>query len=101
VSSLSTWCHAKQRAVRLDVCGNCKVGHRRIAGIHVPTQRKGMIPATPCDRIVAVRINSWTIGPWYVYVDGALLRTPRGEPRRYSSEGRALAAGRRCSPNEN
>ncbi len=29
-------------------CGYCKIGHRRRRGIHVPSQRVGMIREAPC-----------------------------------------------------
>lgn len=41
-------------------CGNCEIGHPLQDGVHIPTQRLGMIPPTPCLR--------------------AALRAARGEP---------------------
>lgn len=50
-------------------CHLCRCGHRRVDGIHVPTQRIGMIKATLCRSIVAVPCKL-VLGRWLAYVDG-------------------------------
>ena len=90
-----------------SLCGNCDVGFRRVNGIHIGSQRLGMIPDTPCDAIVATRYGSgndhenYKGGPrrqWGVYVDGELLRSKRGVGRAFTSEEAAVRAGRKAAP---
>lgn len=73
---------------RKHTCGDCAIGHRRINGMHVATQRKGMIPTIPCDAVVAVPVpgHAGAQVQWTVYVDGELLRTKRGVRRVWSKE---------------
>lgn len=88
-------------------CGDCEAGFRRVDGIHIGSQRLGMIPDTPCDAIVAERYGHgddsmrYQGGPrrqWGVRVDGELLLTKAGVGRAYTTEAAALRAGRKASP---
>lgn len=80
-------------------CGNCKVGFRRIRGIHIASQRLGMIPDIPCKRVFAVRgEGADTVHPWLAYVDGEPLRKKSGEARRFASAKAAYRAAREAAP---
>ncbi len=88
-------------------CGNCEIGFRRVNGIHIGSQRLGMIPDTPCDAIVATKFNhgddherykGGARRNWGVYVDGELLRTKAGVGRAWTTEAAALRAGRKAAP---
>lgn len=81
-------------------CAYCAAGFRRVDGVHIGSQRLGMIPSTTCDRVFAqcdkkapTLARSWT-----AYVDGALLRKSGGEIRYYTSASTALRAARKASP---
>lgn len=86
-------------------CAYCKIGWRRWHGLHVPTQRHGMIPATSCRRIEAQRIShpdsTETVRPCvsllYASVEGRRLLTTNGHVRRYLTEEAAMRAGRLAS----
>ena len=83
----------------LATCGNCDHGFRRVDGIHIGSQRLGMIPNAPCDRVFAARgEGADTARPWLAYVDGAPLRKASGEARRYASAKSAYAAARKAAP---
>ena len=34
-------------------CELCEIGFERVAGVHIGSQRLGMIPNTPCQRVLA------------------------------------------------
>lgn len=82
-------------------CGNCDVGFRRVNGIHIASQRLGMIPDTPCDRVFAICDKSPEAPlarSWLAYVDGNPLRKQKGEVRRYASASTAYRAARTAAP---
>jgi hypothetical protein len=80
-------------------CRYCDQGFRRVAGVHVGSQRLGMIPATPCDRVFATRGGgNHEARPWLAYVDGHALHKKGGAPRRFGSAALALAAATRAAP---
>lgn len=86
---------------RNDQCANCDHGFRRVEGLHIGSQRLGMIPSTPCDRVLAVcnkRSEVPLARSWLAYVDGSPLRTPGGEFRRYTSKSTAYRAARKAAP---
>lgn len=86
-------------AARTARCRLCDAGFRRVGGIHVPSQRLGMIPATPCDRVFAAREVSVVPGRSYLaYVDGQPILKRDGDARRFASAGAALSAARRAAP---
>lgn len=58
-----------EHVITAPKCHLCRCGHRRVDGIHVPTQRIGMIKATMCRSIVAVPCKL-ILGRWLAYVDG-------------------------------
>lgn len=83
----------------LVTCGNCDADFRRIGGIHIGSQRLGMIPNTPCDRVFATCAEGAdTVRPWLAYVDGEPLRKKSGEARRFTSAKTAYDAARKASP---
>ena len=83
----------------LAQCGNCAVGFRRVDGIHIASQRLGMIPDVPCDRVFATRgEGADTARPWLAYVDGAPLRKKSGEARRFASAETAYRAACKAAP---
>lgn len=80
-------------------CGNCARGFRRVQGLHVASQRLGMIPTTPCDRVFAARMPAQiSERPWLGYVDGDVVRKKDGDPRRFASAKAAYAAARKAAP---
>lgn len=80
-------------------CGNCDAGFRRVEGVHIASQRLGMIPDIPCDRVFATRgAGTDTERPWLAYVDGAPLRKKSGEARRFASAETAYRAARKAAP---
>ena len=83
----------------LATCGHCDKGFRRVDGIHIGSQRLGMIPEAPCKRVFAARDEGAdTARPWLAYVDGGPLRKKGGEVRRFTSAKTAHAAARKASP---
>ena len=85
----------------LVTCGNCDRGFRRVDGIHIASQRLGMIPDVPCDRVFAVHGGSMTDDnerAWMAYVDGEPIRKKTGDARRFSSAKTAYAAARKAAP---
>lgn len=85
----------------LVTCGNCDHGFRRVDGIHIGSQRLGMIPNVPCDRVFAAcdkNPEAPLARSWLAYVDGQPLRTPPGEARRYTSKSTAYRAARKAAP---
>jgi len=88
-------------AAGLVTCSLCDQGFRRVDGVHIPSQRLGMIPATPCDRVFATHGGSLTDDnerPWMAYVDGAPIRTKSGDVRRFVTAKAAYAAARKAAP---
>ncbi len=80
-------------------CHLCDAGFSRINGIHVGSQRLGMIPSSPCERVFATcGEDAATARPWLAHVDGEPLRKQSGEARRFSSAAAAYVAARRASP---
>jgi hypothetical protein len=85
----------------LATCSLCDRGFRRVNGIHVPSQRLGMIPATPCDRVFATHGGNMTDDnkkPWMAYVDGEPLRKKGGDARRFATAKAAYTTARKASP---
>ena len=85
----------------LAQCGNCTRGFRRVDGDHIGSQRLGMIPNTPCDRVFAVHGGNMTDDnkrPWMAYVDGEPVRKKSGDARRFASAASAYAAARKAAP---
>ncbi len=79
----------------LVTCRLCEEGFRRVDGVHVPSQRLGMIPATPCERVFTVHGGNLTDDnkrPWMAYVDGAPIRKQSGDARRFATAKAAYAA---------
>ena len=80
-------------------CRLCAAGFRRVDGVHVGSQRLGMIPATPCERVFVARDSVTSPDrPFVAYVDGAWLRTRGGEVRRFATKAAATRAARRVAP---
>jgi len=85
----------------LAACRHCTRGFRRVDGVHVGSQRLGMIPSTPCERVFAIHGGSMTDDnerPWMGHVDGDVVRKKSGDARRFSSAEAAYAAARKASP---
>jgi hypothetical protein len=85
----------------LVTCRLCDQGFRRVDGIHIGSQRLGMIPNTPCDRVFASHGGSMTEDnkrPWMAYVDGDVIRKRSGDGRRFSSAKAAYAAACKEAP---
>ena len=85
----------------LVTCGNCDVGFRRVDGVHIASQRFGMIPNVPCERVFATHGGSMTEDnkrPWLAYVDGAPLRKQSGDARRFATARAAYAAACKAAP---
>jgi hypothetical protein len=83
----------------LITCDYCDRGFRRVDGIHIGSQRLGMIPNAPCDRVFATcdKKAPDIARSWLAYVDGAPLRTHNGEIRRYTSASTANRAARKAA----
>ena len=79
-------------------CGNCEVGFRRVGGIHIGSQRLGMIPDTSCQRVFAKRGEGEHARPWIACIDGEQLFKKDGEVRRFATESVAVNAARKASP---
>jgi len=83
-------------------CGSCDIGFRRFEGIHIGSQRKGMIPDVPCERVFATRgsgnMTEDNARPWLAYVDGAPIRKKNGDTRRFATAKAAYAAARKAAP---
>lgn len=85
----------------LVTCRLCDDGFRRVDGVHVPSQRLGMIPTTPCARVFAIHGGNMTDDnkrPWMAYVDGAPVRKQSGDARRFATASAAYAAARKAAP---
>ena len=85
----------------LVTCGNCARGFRRVDGDHIGSQRLGMIPNTPCERVFATHGGNMTDNnkrPWMAYVDGEPIRKQSGDARRFVTAEKAYAAARKAAP---
>jgi hypothetical protein len=83
------------------VCENCDRGFRRIDGIHIGSQRLGMIPNTPCKRVGAITDPEAAPRRRFVpHVDGAPLRKKDGEIRRFATATAAVNAARKAAPRQ-
>lgn len=85
----------------MPTCARCDAGFRRVDGIHVGSQRSGMIPHEPCRRIFATHdATGWPRrrDHWLAFVDGELLRGEDGEARHFASALAAYDAARVASP---
>lgn len=80
-------------------CGNCDRGFRRVNGVHVASQRLGMIPDTPCKRVGAAVDEAADFRRRFVaYVDGELLRKKDGDVRHFATATAAVNAARKAAP---
>jgi hypothetical protein len=81
-------------------CRLCDAGFRRVNGIHIGSQRLGMIPDTPCDRIFVVLGDTApnVRRPWVAYIDGKQFCSRLGAPRWFASAKTAYAAACAESP---
>jgi hypothetical protein len=84
----------------LATCHCCDQGFRRVAGIHIGSQRLGMISNEPCARVFATCDQKAPdlARSWLACVDGAPLRKGSGEVRRYTSASTARRAARKAAP---
>jgi hypothetical protein len=85
----------------LVTCRLCDADFRRIGGVHVGSQRRGMIPNTPCDRVFAIHGGNMTDDnrrPWMAYADDALIRKRNGDARRFATARAAYTAACKASP---
>jgi hypothetical protein len=88
-------------AAGLVTCGYCDRGFRRMNGIHIGSQRLGMIPNSPCARVFVLHDGKMTSDnkrPWMAHVDGDVLRKCRGDVRHFSSPKTAYTAARKAAP---
>lgn len=91
-------------AAALIQCGYCERGFRRVAGIHIASQRLGMIPNTPCERVFAVHggdsMTDLNARPWMAYVDGEPICNVRGviRVRRFATGEAAYKAACAAAP---
>jgi hypothetical protein len=87
-----------------DTCTNCDQGFRRVHGIHIGSQRLGMIPDSPCRRVFAATQGDNTTKianrSWTAHIDGDVLRQQSGKARRFSSAKAAYAAACQASPRQ-
>lgn len=82
-------------------CANCTAGFRRVDGVHIGSQRLGMIPNTPCERVFATHGGNMTENnnrPWMAYVDGEPIRKKSGDARRFAAADKAYAAACKAAP---
>jgi len=82
-------------------CYYCDQGFRRVDGVHVASQRLGMIPTTPCDQVFATLGGGMTednTRPWLAYVDGEPIRRWSGDVRRFASARTAYTAACKAAP---
>lgn len=86
---------------RCVTCELCDRGFRRVRGIHIGSQRLGMIPDTPCARVFAIHGGNMTDAnarPYMAHVDGDVLRTKSGHGRRFATAEAAYRAALRGAP---
>lgn len=86
------------RGAALARCPHCEAGFRRVGGVHIGSQRLGMIPDTPCARVFATAVDVDATRPWRAYVDGAPLRGASGGVRCFASPDTAYAAACKAAP---
>lgn len=82
-------------------CAHCDAGFRRVGGVHVGSQRLGMILNTPCERVFATHLGNATESntrPWMAYVDGEPLRRASSDARRFASSTAAYRASCASAP---
>ena len=82
-------------------CELCDAGFRRVEGIHVGSQRLGMIPDRPCAHVYAEHDRDAPLRHerrFVANVDGARLQNKRGEARRFETEAAAVKAARKAAP---
>lgn len=80
-------------------CCYCDKGFRRVDGIHIGSQSRGMIPNTPCGRVLALSVDDESAAlPWLAHVDGEPLRKQSGYARRFGSARAAYAAACKAAP---
>ena len=83
----------------LVTCGYCDRDFRRVDGVHIGSQRLGMIPDAPCERVFATRgEGADTARPWLAHVDGAPLRKQSGDARRFATAKAAYDAACKAAP---
>lgn len=85
----------------LVACRHCDRGFRRVDGVHIGSQRLGMIPSTPCDRVLVIHGGSMTddnTRPWMAHVDGDVVRKKSGDARRFATAEAAYAAACKTAP---
>jgi hypothetical protein len=85
----------------LVTCAHCERGFRRVAGTHIGSQKLGMIPDTPCQRVFATHLDNVTdlnLKPWIAYVDGLRLLSSIGKVRRFASAETAYQAACEAAP---
>lgn len=85
----------------LVTCRSCDAGFRRVNGVHIGSQRLGMIPDSPCSRVFATHVGNATDDnkrPWMAYMDGAPVRKKSGDARRFTSAAAAYAAACKAAP---
>jgi len=79
-----------------DACFYCERDFRRVKGLHVPSQQKGMIPVSSCARVFAAQLDDLR---WIAYVDGEVVRYKKsGETRYFPTAIRAYRAACRAAP---
>lgn len=83
-----------------DSCALCDAGFRRVDGIHIGSQRLGMIPDKPCACVRAQIYNAADFRRrWAAYVDGEPLRRKRdGQVRQFATATAAVNAARKAAP---
>lgn len=82
-------------------CAYCDKGFRRIGGVHIGSQRLGMIPNTQCEHVFVTHLGSATESnarPWIAYVDGEPLRRASSDARRFASPSTAYRAACAAAP---
>jgi len=85
----------------LAQCHLCTTGFRRVDGIHIGSQRLGMIPDTPCEVVFATHGGNMTDDndrPWMAHVDGDPLRRKSGDARRFATAAAAYNAACKAAP---
>lgn len=82
-----------------DSCELCDAGFRRVDGIHIGSQRLGMIPDKPCRRVSAGVDDAADLRRRFVaHVDGTLLRKKDGHVRYFATATAAVNAARKTAP---
>jgi hypothetical protein len=83
-----------------DACHLCDAGFRRVEGIHIGSQRLGMIPDRPCTRVLAKVHDAPKVRRrWTAHVDGEPLRRKHdGAIRKFATATAAVNAARNAAP---